>query len=105
MFGFAPDNPDINCPDCHTLMVDMSKYADALNEGVGFGADSPLYLRGAGRRGGLNPFGFAELIGSLVDGILDIGKNSKAKRLCRDTLPDYPKSQICPKCLYVFRRK
>lgn len=104
MFGFASDTPDINCPNCNRPMVDMKTYQKALQDGIGVGADSS-WLIGAGRNRTINPFAVAELIGNIVDSILDFFRNKKAAKLCEQVLPEYPKSQMCVLCLFVYKRK
>ncbi len=105
MFGFSSDNPDLSCPSCHRPMVNMTDYYDALETGVGISIGTELPLIVGARRRYINPFAVAELFGNLVDNILNFGRDRKGAKLCREILPNFPRSQICSECLYVYRNK
>ncbi|MBC8134934.1 MAG: hypothetical protein H8F28_03495 [Fibrella sp.] len=106
MLGFTSDNPDLSCPSCHRPMVNMTDYYESLGTGVGIGigSDSNMIV-GYGMRRTINPFAVGELLGSLIDNVLNMGRDKKGAKLCREILPNFPKSQICTECLYIYRNK
>lgn len=106
MLGFSSDNPDLSCPSCHRPMVNMVDYYESLGTGIGIsiGSDSPMIIGNWNRRA-VNPFAIAELISNLIDNVLNFGRDKKGAKLCREILPNFPKSQICSECLYVYCNK
>lgn len=101
MFGIASDNPDVMCPSCRRVMVDLKGYdeasgGDALSMSDGFRAPS---------RGGRQIFLLFEVFDFLLESVLMMAKVRKIKRLCQDELPANPKTLVCPVCLFVFRRR
>ena len=103
MFSLLPEDPELSCPSCHRLMIPLREYHQVRDGGL-FGGDSPLLLR-SGRNAMLNPFAVVEFFNNIIDGLLNISRNSKGKRLCQEILPRYPRSQICTECLYVYKRE
>ena len=104
MFSMSSDYPDLSCPSCHRPMCAMTEYYESLGTGIGIGIDSDIFI-GYGRRRTLNPFVPFELFSNLLDNLLNWGRDKKGAKLCREILPQFPKSQICSECLYIARRK
>jgi len=104
MFNIEVENPDVMCPNCHRTMVELAKFYHAMHEDGGtMGTEAPLFV-GMGFRFGLNPIAVLELLNGLWDLLFLKLRNKKVERLCTEVLPRYPKSLICPNCLYLWRR-
>lgn len=100
MFNLPIDNPDVICPHCRRPMVDLAGYDLAVRRDVhrsdGFRPKN---------RVGIPVFLVLGLLNSLTDSLVQWLRARKVDRLCRQELPLYPKSLICPVCLTVLRRK
>jgi len=100
MFNLPIDNPDIICPSCRRPMVDLAGYDLAVRRDVertdGFRPKN---------RAGIPVFLFLGLLNWLTDSAVQWLRIRKVDRLCRQELPPYPKSLICPSCLSILRRK
>ena len=103
MFNIQVDNPDILCPECHRTMVELAKFYHSMQEDGTMGTDAPIFIR-SGFQYGLNPIAVIELLNGAIDAIFLKFRNKKVERLCAQVLPRYPKSLICPNCLYLWRR-
>lgn len=105
MFGIAIDNPDIPCPECRRILVEVRSFSRALglDAAVSDGVEvfgGPL---GYGRDG-REVIWFFEIFNQLIDGIFGWFHKRKARRLCQKLLAEAPNSLICANCLFVFRR-
>ncbi len=105
MISISTDNPDVSCPSCHRPMINMTDYYEALDTGIGIsiGSESPLVIGCIRRR--INPIAVAEILGTLMDSVLNMSRDRKGAKLCREILPRFPRSQICSQCLSVYRRE
>jgi hypothetical protein len=108
VFGISSDNPDIPCPECRRILVEVRGFSRALSLDAGVdssvGIENPMMMYGYGRRGE-EVFFLFELFNSLLDGIFGFFHKQKARRLCRKLLREAPNSLICASCLFVYRRK
>ena len=106
MFSFASDNPDRTCPECHRIMVDLRRYAVAVdNDATGLdGENHPMgnMFTSTGR-----DIILIEMIMGAINfvfgGIIAANRRRKVKRMADEILPSFPKSQICPACLFVLK--
>ena len=108
MFGISSDNPDIPCPDCRRILVEVRGFSRALGLDAGVdtsvGYESPITMYGYASRGE-EVFILFEVFNALFDGVLGFFHKLKARRLCRKLLREAPNSLICASCLFVYRRK
>jgi len=105
MYNLPGDNLDRPCPDCHRIMVDLSRYGDT--EDIGGGLDSSDlsgYGYGYGQSAGEIFFLFA-IFGAIFESIGAAFRRARLRRICRRVLPEYPRSLICPSCLFLARRR
>lgn len=109
MYGIA-DNSWVPCPDCRTALVELDGYdrvvgrdAVAYNDG---GDDTGPYFLGFGMRmAGFVMSLVGAAVASLVGGTAISLRERKVKNLCRTLLPQYPNTLICPRCLFVVKRR
>ncbi len=98
MMGISSDDPDINCPDCRSLMIRLDSYETAIDA---HGPDA------AG--GGFMPVTRGTVGFLILDGLINIifawRHRAKAHKICDENLPDYPSSMVCPACLFVYKRR
>jgi|GEM_PF-1448511 hypothetical protein len=106
MYGIA-DNSWSPCPDCRTPLVELDGYDRVV------GNDSAVYDGDDYANGPFFFFSYSRLflmwlmsaIAGLFGGAHITLKEQKVKRLCRTVLPQYPNSLICPRCLFVTKRR
>jgi len=108
MFGLPVDNPDVICPDCRRPMIELDKMARAANgDAVGLDAGDGYFgnmYSGAGRSI-LALELFFQMIDMLFGSIRTAFRARKLRKLAAETLPQFPRSVICPVCFFLLRRK
>ena len=108
MFSLPSDGQDRLCPECRRVMVDLSRYAAAVdNDATGLdGENHPMgnMFTSTGR-----DIILIEMIMGAINfvfgGIIAANRRRKVKKMAQDILPQFPKSQICPACLFVLKLK
>ncbi|WP_395140913.1 hypothetical protein [Armatimonas sp.] len=70
MFGIASDNPDIPCPDCRRIMVEVYGFSRALGLDVGIREEYTMPVDYFGRANSGAVLFFFEVLNNLLDGIL-----------------------------------
>ncbi len=107
MYPLGAEYADVLCPDCRRVMTELRRYAPvAGNDSAAMDDILPqptLRDEGGGFWMMFAVFGF---LASAITNVLTGGlRRRKVQRLCQALLPDYPKTLICPACLFVARRK
>ena len=108
MVNIPIDNPDVICPDCRRPMVELHKMADVSgNDALGIdggmgGFGNPYSSVG---RGMILFDMFVQLIDFAFGSLIAAGRGRKLKRLAAATLPQFPRSLICPSCFFLLRRR
>ncbi len=101
MYNLTSDNADVLCPNCRRVMVDLDDYGAAadtgiLNTNVGGGWMSWQAEE---------VFWAIDIFNVLVAAVVDVFRKARVRRMCRRERAVYPRSLICPACLYLLRRK
>ena len=91
---------EVFCPECRRPMVELAKYQRAIDGDSILGDATPAPIGPAGRA-----FFLLSIFDFVLDAISMALHQSKAKKLCARELPQFPNSLICPKCLFLIRRK
>jgi hypothetical protein len=81
-------------------MVDLAGY-DRTQDVAGL-SDNQVYFS---PRGGGEIWFLLDMIGSLFDFVAERFRKARVRRICRDVLPQFPASLVCPVCLFLLRRK
>ena len=100
MYNMPSGNHDVICPECRRVMVALAGYDRAQQTG-GL-TDNQDVFAVMGHR---NPFVLFEAFNWVMDYFIDVRRGKKIECLCRDILPHFPRSVICPACLFLLRRK
>jgi len=84
----------VSCPDCHTIMVPLRSFEIQASEGPTIDFDPLQFLL----------FGWWSLIYNFVFGAARMaGRTARLAKDKAEVLPQFPNSQICPRCLHLTR--
>ena len=103
MFNLAIENPDIPCPHCQRILVELSKFRESMHEDGTLGSEFSPFLR-SGWRFAINPLAVVEWMSSALDTVIVQFRNRKIEAMCVEILPRYPRTLICPHCLFLEKR-
>ena len=103
MFSLEVENPDIPCPECQRILVELAKFRRVMHEDGSLGSDAPIFVF-SGFRFALNPVAMYDWFNGAWDALFLHQRNKKVERLAAEILPRYPNTLICPNCLYLWRR-
>jgi len=84
----------VSCPDCHTIMVPLRSFEIQDSELPTLDAD-PLQLM---------LFGWWSIVYNFIFGAAKMaGRKARLAKDKAEVLPQFPNSQICPRCMHLKR--